>query len=305
MGGRALWENRTSPNFLLRAMALLPKAVYATRLMQREGIRHIHAHYATHPAFVAWVIHRLTGIRYSITVHAHDIFVHTAMLATKLREAAFVVAISEYNREYLARVVGEWVRDKIHLVHCGITPDAYRPRPASSTPNKHFEIISFSPKRLNDDYSVPRLLWPYVDFLLYQSKRRGRANETQTGNGSAPARPPLAELRLLVKGVNGTAFLTGLFAAMYPDARFIALVRNGLALCEGFMRRGWAAEDFGALYEAVCQKMLHDAAVGIPGMGTLVYTSTQWWLQRELVLWMGGRLWAALVRRNHAHRAVD
>jgi glycosyltransferase involved in cell wall biosynthesis len=139
---QAAWENRTSGNFLVRALALLPTAVYAARLMVREGVGHIHAHYATHPAFVAWVIHRLTGLSYSVTVHAHDIFVRTAMLATKLRQAAFVVAISDYNRDYLARVAGEWVRAKTHVVHCGIVPAAYAPRPNRPGPNRRFEIIS-------------------------------------------------------------------------------------------------------------------------------------------------------------------
>src|SRR5690242_13646406 len=37
---RVLWENRTSPNFLARALALWPKAVYAARLMQAAGITH-------------------------------------------------------------------------------------------------------------------------------------------------------------------------------------------------------------------------------------------------------------------------
>ena len=55
-----VWENRTSLNLLARAVALLPKAVYAAQLMKDEGITHIHAHYATHPALVAWIIHRLT-----------------------------------------------------------------------------------------------------------------------------------------------------------------------------------------------------------------------------------------------------
>jgi glycosyltransferase involved in cell wall biosynthesis len=141
---RTLAENRASPNFLLRAAALLPKAVCAARLMRQMGVQHIHAHYATHPALFAWLIHQLTGISYSITVHAHDIFVRTAMLATKLRDAAFVVAISEYNREHLAKVVGPWARDKIHVVHCGIDPAQYAPRggaPAGEHRGR-FEIIS-------------------------------------------------------------------------------------------------------------------------------------------------------------------
>lgn len=140
---KAISENRSSPKFLVRTLALLPKAVYAARLMQKEGIEHIHAHYATHPAFVAWLIHRLTNISYSITVHAHDIFVEQAMLATKFRDATFIASISQYNREFLARTVGPWVRAKTHIIHCGIEPGNYAQFPnRKSTSPERFEIIS-------------------------------------------------------------------------------------------------------------------------------------------------------------------
>jgi len=135
-------QNRSNPNLLLRALALFPKAVVAAADMQAEGITHIHAHYATHPALFAWLIHQLTGITYSITVHAHDIFVRTAMLATKLRSASFIAAISEYNRNYLTQKVGSWVRDKIHIVHCGITPEQYQPRTSPAQPGEPLDIIN-------------------------------------------------------------------------------------------------------------------------------------------------------------------
>lgn len=140
--GTSLWENRSSPGFLIRTLALFPKAVYAADRMRQEEITHIHAHYATHPALVAWLIHRLTNISYSITVHAHDIFVDQTMLATKLRDAAFVVAISEYNRDFLARTVGEWVRPKIRVIHCGIEPGNYTPQPSRTNWQERFELLS-------------------------------------------------------------------------------------------------------------------------------------------------------------------
>ena len=140
--GLTLWENRTSLNFLMRAIVLLPLAVHAARLMRQEGVTHIHAHYATHPALVAWLIHRLTGMSYSLTVHAHDIFVRQTMLAAKLREASFVVAISEYNRDYLARVAGAWAKSKTHVIHCGIDPSQYAPRPRAHRPDERFEMVS-------------------------------------------------------------------------------------------------------------------------------------------------------------------
>lgn len=129
--GEMVWFNLPSANLLVRALILFPKAVWMADQMKQEGIEHIHAHYATHPALAAWIINKLTGISYSFTVHAHDIFVRKAMLAEKVRDAIFVVAISNYNREFLSRLVGEWTRPKMYVIHCGITPELYQPRKVS------------------------------------------------------------------------------------------------------------------------------------------------------------------------------
>ncbi len=135
-------ENRHNLNLLVRAVALFPKAVVAAADMQAAGITHIHAHYATHPALFAWLIHQLTGITYSITVHAHDIFVRTAMLATKLRSASFIAAISDYNRNYLAQKVGSWVKDKTYIIRCGIDQGQYQPRLMPALPDEPLDIIN-------------------------------------------------------------------------------------------------------------------------------------------------------------------
>jgi colanic acid/amylovoran biosynthesis glycosyltransferase len=139
---RMLWENRSAPAFLMRSLALFPKAVWSAASMEQSGIAHMHAHYATHPATLAWIVHRLSGIPYSVTVHAHDIFVRKAMLAAKMRDATFVVAISEFNRQYLSGVVGSWVADKTHVIHCGIDPKQYRPRPSGEANAKPYRILS-------------------------------------------------------------------------------------------------------------------------------------------------------------------
>jgi glycosyltransferase involved in cell wall biosynthesis len=140
---RALWENIRSPKFLMRALLLFPRAVWMADRFQEAGINHIHAHYATHPALVAWLINQLTGISYSITVHAHDIFVEKPMLATKLQDSVFVAAISEFNRQYLVNLFGPSVKQKIQIVRCGIDPDFYgsAKRVEVSDPER-LEIIS-------------------------------------------------------------------------------------------------------------------------------------------------------------------
>ncbi|MBU1661055.1 MAG: glycosyltransferase family 4 protein [Chloroflexi bacterium] len=139
---RVIRENLVDLDFLARAVILFPKAVFMAARMQSEGIEHIHAHYATHPALVAWIIHQFTGISYSVTVHAHDIFVCQAMLKTKLDNAAFVVAISEYNRRYLEEQVNPRIGEKTHIVHCGIDTSQYRLAEQKPVPGDPFEILN-------------------------------------------------------------------------------------------------------------------------------------------------------------------
>lgn len=113
------------PRFLFRSLALFPKSLYLALIIEKENFAQIHAHYATYPALAAWIIHRLTGIPYTVTVHAHDIFESKPMLAVKLKDASLIVAISKYNRQYLIDCLGEWIGEKTRVVHCGIRPDDY------------------------------------------------------------------------------------------------------------------------------------------------------------------------------------
>ena len=129
---RLLWKvlkgNLGSANLFVGALGIFPKSVYFARLVEELGAAHVHAHFATHPALAALVIAELTGVGYSFTAHAHDIFLHERMLAEKIERARFVVSISEFNKRYMlgrAPAVGP---EKIRVVHCGIEPEKYGPR---------------------------------------------------------------------------------------------------------------------------------------------------------------------------------
>lgn len=109
-----------SPRMLLRTVALFPKAVTIAERLQAAGIRHVHAQFATHPATVALVVRELTGIPFSITAHAHDIFVDRALLRWKLSTAAFVRVISGFNARYLALRYPEASAGKLRVIHVGV-----------------------------------------------------------------------------------------------------------------------------------------------------------------------------------------
>ena len=114
---RANWGSR---RFFWGAMAFFPKAVYIAREMKRKQISHVHAHFASHPAAVAYVIHKLTGIPYSFTAHGSDLHRDQHMLQEKVQAASRVIAISEYNRNMIVDVCGKQAESVVEVVHCGV-----------------------------------------------------------------------------------------------------------------------------------------------------------------------------------------
>jgi glycosyltransferase involved in cell wall biosynthesis len=127
---QALRGNLRSPKFLIRAVAIMAQSAFFARQMQALGVEHLHAHYATHPALAAYVVWKLTGVSYSITVHAHDIYVERPMLDVKIGAASFVVAVSEYNKRLIRDLYGSAASRKTAVIHCGVDPAIFQPRVA-------------------------------------------------------------------------------------------------------------------------------------------------------------------------------
>lgn len=129
-----------STNFFVGALGIFPKSVRFAYEMESGGVTHVHAHFCTHPALAALIVHRLTGIPFSFTAHGSDLHVDRRMLDTKVEAAAFAVTISEFNREVMVAECGEQARERIHVVHCGIDPSYFSPSEASGrrTP---FQIV--------------------------------------------------------------------------------------------------------------------------------------------------------------------
>lgn len=125
--GRVVLGSVRSWNVLVRTVTLFPKCVYLAERLEREGIRHVHAHYATHPATAALIISSLAPITFSFTAHAHDLFVawRRPLLGWKVRRARFIRVISAFNG-YFLRALYPASAGKIRVIHVGVEPDKYR-----------------------------------------------------------------------------------------------------------------------------------------------------------------------------------
>ncbi|MGD1834807.1 MAG: glycosyltransferase family 4 protein [Nitrososphaeraceae archaeon] len=80
------------------------QSMLLTTLLKSKNIDHIHAHFATSATSVARLTSLFSGIPYSFTAHAKDIYhnnVDYDDLRKKINDASAVITINEYNLKYL------------------------------------------------------------------------------------------------------------------------------------------------------------------------------------------------------------
>jgi glycosyltransferase involved in cell wall biosynthesis len=79
------------------------------RWLRDGGFEHVHAHFASLPATIARIAAETAGMPWTFTAHAKDIFhdeVRRDDLARKCRDAAAVVAVSDFNERHLRAEFG-------------------------------------------------------------------------------------------------------------------------------------------------------------------------------------------------------
>src|SRR5207302_4657952 len=98
------------------------QATYLAEILVRESLTHLHAHFAHDPTLVTMFAHYLTGIPYSFTAHAKDIYVKTSpkLLRAEAETAQAVVTCTEYNRRYLSTQIGSANNGKLHCIYHGL-----------------------------------------------------------------------------------------------------------------------------------------------------------------------------------------
>ena len=101
------------------------------KLLPGKGVVHLHAHFAHSPTSVAMFAGRLSGLDFSFTAHAKDIYTSDRrQLREKLAMARFAVTCTEYNRRHLT-ALSDGDAASIHRVYHGIDVDLFSAPPAS------------------------------------------------------------------------------------------------------------------------------------------------------------------------------
>jgi glycosyltransferase involved in cell wall biosynthesis len=156
----------------------------ARRLMPviaAAGVTHLHAHFATVAAEVARQASRALSIPYSFTAHAKDIFhesVSTPRLETLIREAAFVVTVSDFNVRHLRHAAPRACGTEIHRVYNGVDTATFRFTDAERPPDRLLGVGRLVEKKGFD---------VFIDAVAQLHRRRPSLQATIVGTGRCEA----------------------------------------------------------------------------------------------------------------------
>lgn len=148
----------------------------ATLLWQRN-ISHLHAHFGSIAARTARIASELTGIPFSFTAHAKDIFheeVDLEVLRSLIGTAHHVVTVSDFNLEYLAGLFPDHA-DRVSRVYNGLELERF-PFVAPSSPEAVLRVAAVG--RLVEKKGFSLLLDAVAELV-----RRGVALEVRIAGG--------------------------------------------------------------------------------------------------------------------------
>lgn len=152
------------------------QAVWIARLILEAGdVRHIHAHFCHGATTVAWFVSIITGLPFSFTAHAKDIYCDSlnpaGLLRRKMRAARFVVTCTDANREHLLNIEPN---ANVRCIYHGLNAEfADLLVDATNPPEKHDRLRALGVGRL-----VPKKGFDVLVEACAILKRRGFHFET-------------------------------------------------------------------------------------------------------------------------------
>ncbi len=101
----------------------LQAAAIAEQILKDEKIRHIHAHFAHGATTVAWMVSIITGLKFSFTAHAKDIYLESLnpadFLRRKMDAAEFVMTCTKANKTHLEKLSAT----PVHCLYHGLNAE--------------------------------------------------------------------------------------------------------------------------------------------------------------------------------------
>jgi glycosyltransferase involved in cell wall biosynthesis len=123
----------------------LQASALANRLLEAGDVAHLHAHFCHGATTVTWLASLMTGIPFSFTAHAKDLYLRSlnpaGLLRRKLAAARFAVTCTEANRRHLQTIANGTA---VHRIYHGLNAEItglVEQLPPSRAANRYLRIL--------------------------------------------------------------------------------------------------------------------------------------------------------------------
>ncbi len=124
-------------------------------LLDSTTISHLHGHFAHSPTSVTMFASLLSGIPFSFTAHAKDIYTSNPdQLREKIRLAEFVVTCTDYNRQYLEKIA-DGLDTPVHCIYHGIDLKLFSPKADHTKCSSPYTLLTVA--RMTEKKGLPTL----------------------------------------------------------------------------------------------------------------------------------------------------
>lgn len=146
-------------------------------LLSNTEIAHLHGHFAHSPTSVTMFASLLSGIPFSFTAHAKDIYTsNPKQLREKIKLAKFVVTCTDYNRQYLEDIA-EGLNTPIHCIYHGIDLKLFSPKTDHNICSAPYKLLTVA--RITEKKGLPTL----YKALRMLKEKNFKFNHTLIGDG--------------------------------------------------------------------------------------------------------------------------
>lgn len=131
-----------------RRTSILVQALNLTAAIRERHIDHLHAHFMTVAAHTCYVAHLISGVGFSVTAHAKDIYRHgvDADVFTEVAAGATrVVTVCEANRRFIEQELLVTAGANVEVIYNGI-------------PLEEFDAVPVTVRSANEILAVGRLV---------------------------------------------------------------------------------------------------------------------------------------------------
>ena len=126
------------------------------KFLPDQNVVHLHAHFAHSPTSVASFTSQLSGLPFSFTAHAKDIYTSDPnLLGDKIDKSEFVVTCTEHNKQYLGGLLNSQ-KTPLYRIYHGIDTKLFNNRKEITPPETPYRLLTVA--RITKKKGIPTVL---------------------------------------------------------------------------------------------------------------------------------------------------